>query len=275
MSALRLWECASCLAQLQRCSDQCRCANDDTDRYLVTPFGLIPAISNKSSYEDSDGQSSLEAWRSIPGLPGYQVSNFGRVRRLKPRAIGAGLFVPQCLRGGKRSYFCVSITLNGQRHNYGVHVLVLLAFISPRPTPRHHAAHCDGNPFHNSVANLKWKSPKENAADRVLHGTQLIGSRVPVSKLDEAQVSLILQLLLAGFKTQSIADKFGVYLTNVTRILRRQAWRHVECDEAAIEAEKIARRSHIYRTGLKELTGDHLRTMQLSAGLLESERASA
>ena len=57
-----------------------------------------------------------------------------------------------------------------------VHQLVLEAFVGPRPA-RHQAAHGDGNPLNNTLANLRWATPKENEADKRLHGTLPVGTK--------------------------------------------------------------------------------------------------
>jgi hypothetical protein len=62
-----------------------------------------------------------------------------------------------------------------------VHHLVLEAFVGPRPAG-HEAAHGDGDKTNNALANLRWATPKENAADRYRHGTVLFGTRHPLGR---------------------------------------------------------------------------------------------
>jgi hypothetical protein len=98
----------------------------------------------------------------------------------------------------------------------------------PKPTPEHEAAHSCGkghlgciNPRH-----LSWKTPKENAADKELHGTVSRGERQGVSKLKEKDVLFI--RAMAGKAPQSaLAAQFGVRQSTINKIVQRQRWRHI------------------------------------------------
>jgi len=59
----------------------------------------------------------------------------------------------------------------GKYRNYFVHLMVLSMFVGPRPTPLHQARHLDGDRYNNNLSNLEWGTPKENCADRTIHGT--------------------------------------------------------------------------------------------------------
>lgn len=65
-----------------------------------------------------------EQWRPVPGSPGYEVSDRGRVRSprvmLRQGPIGSG-------------HLAVQIPRNGKRRTVYVYALVLEAFIGPRP----------------------------------------------------------------------------------------------------------------------------------------------
>lgn len=116
---------------------------------------------------------STECWRAIPGYEGsYEVSTFGRVRSLDRvdhrgyRRTGRPIF-PSCSRG----YFRLGLSdAKGKRKSYGVHVLVLLAFVGPRPNG-YEGCHFDGDPSNNRLSNLRWDSRSENQKDRARHGT--------------------------------------------------------------------------------------------------------
>lgn len=95
----------------------------------------------------------------------------------------------------------------------------------PPPTPEHYAAHSCGNGHLACVTkrHLSWKTPKENQADRIIHGTHKRGERNHLSKLTEEQVREILSL--KGLETQaSIAKKFGVAFQHISKIHRGQTW---------------------------------------------------
>jgi len=106
-----------------------------------------------------------ESWRQIPGHPGYEVSDHGRVRsvdRYVETKNGQRRFYRgQMLRPGKSSngYFTVAL---GAGNSRCVHELVLLAFVGPCPAGNL-AYHEDDDPTHNRLSNLRWGTPSENS----------------------------------------------------------------------------------------------------------------
>lgn len=93
-------------------------------------------------------------------------------------------------------------------------------------------AHNDGSRTNNHYKNLRWATPKENQADRRVHGTHLAGSNVPTSKLTEAQVAAIAAdyqaqgIRYRGGKItmQNLADQYGVSLAQISRIVNGKQW---------------------------------------------------
>lgn len=98
----------------------------------------------------------------------------------------------------------------------------------PAPTPDHQAAHACGK-GHEACVNpthLSWKTPVENMADTLAHGTRIQGSKHRGAKLTEEAVRSI--RLLAGTMLQrEIAERFGVKLVCVNKVLNGITWRHV------------------------------------------------
>lgn len=115
---------------------------------------------------------SREVWRPVPGLSGvYEVSDRGRVRRLKP-AMGAKvgrILRPQIVSG--QGYYKYFLSVDGKVREFRAARLVALAFIGPPPTSKHEVAHWDGNRTNNRPTNLRWATRKENIADAFRHGT--------------------------------------------------------------------------------------------------------
>jgi hypothetical protein len=101
----------------------------------------------------------------------------------------------------------------------------------PAPSQDHHAAHRCGNGHLGCVnpGHLRWATPKENADDKFIHGTQVIGQRCNSAKLDDADAAEILRLKGSGIKQQELADKFGVHQTTISDIWsgRRRSWMEV------------------------------------------------
>jgi uncharacterized protein YjcR len=48
-----------------------------------------------------------------------------------------------------------------------------------------------------------------------------------MAKLTEQAVTEIRNLYKSGWSQQAIANKYGVYQTIISAVVRRQAWRHV------------------------------------------------
>jgi len=71
----------------------------------------------------------------------------------------------------RNGYLCFNLCKSGHRANGRIHVLVLLAFVGPRPEGQQ-ARHLNGNATDNRRVNLAWGTPKQNTADSIRHGTQ-------------------------------------------------------------------------------------------------------
>jgi hypothetical protein len=115
---------------------------------------------------DFDPESTPgENWRSVVGWEKfYWVSDIGRIRSLHQQ----GRFtIGMCVSGG---YRVMKLRDNGRAANGMVHVLVLEAFVGPRPTG-FHACHNNGNSSDNRLINLRWDTVSANQADKKTHGT--------------------------------------------------------------------------------------------------------
>ena len=89
----------------------------------------------------------MEVWKPIKDLPGYSVSNEGRVKK-----DSTGQIMVLSNNGG----YC-RITIS--KH---VHRLVADAFIDKPDDERCWVDHIDGNRSNNNVENLRWVTPAEN-----------------------------------------------------------------------------------------------------------------
>lgn len=124
--------------------------------------------------DDAQIDESTERWRQVVGYEGiYEVSNFGRVRSVA-RADARGHRLDGqmlTLRPHPRGYLQTTLTREGHCRTTKVHHLVLEAFVGPRPAGAE-CRHRNGKRDDNRAANLLWGTSKENAADRIEHGTQ-------------------------------------------------------------------------------------------------------
>lgn len=164
-------------------------------------------------------------WRTVPDYPAYEVSADGIVRRCPGVRCRAHRILAPFVR--PNGYAQVILYRDGQRQRFGVHQLVALAFLGPKPSPQHQVAHLDGQRLNNHLSNLAWLLPLENDAHKDLHGTRLRGSQIHCAKLTEAQVLLIRQALAVGIRQRALAQAYGVCESTVSLIARGKTWRHV------------------------------------------------
>ena len=105
-----------------------------------------------------------------------------------------------------------------------IHRLVCEAFHGEAPEGQPFARHRDGNAEHNHYLNLAWSDQPTNEADKVQHGTALIGIRHHQAKITEDDVRLIRSM--AGSSTE-VAPLFGISPSMVRRIRGRKNWTHL------------------------------------------------
>lgn len=162
-----------------------------------------------------------EAWRFIPGWPGYVVSDQGRVVSLRNKE-------PVVLKGspGKNGYPRVSLRNGGATKYRNVHSLVMEAFVGPRPEGKE-VRHLNGVSSDARLENLAYGTPVENMEDRVRHGTHVIGEKCGTAKLSPDKVHEIVRLLESGTPQSQIANRFGVGQMAVSNINTGKTWSHI------------------------------------------------
>lgn len=165
-----------------------------------------------------------EEWRIVVGDGDYEISSHGRVRRVTGGPGARAGHVLRCRTSAGSPYPTVS--LHGVK-TARVHVLVLEAFVGPRPTGQE-ARHLDGDHRNNRVENLVWGTSSQNKEDNRrlgrLRGGNQRGEDVGTARLTELDVLAI----RASPETQeALARRYGVNQTNISRIKRRVSWRHI------------------------------------------------
>ena len=177
------------------------------------------------------------AYAMVADFAGYRVGTDGSVwscweRRRKPTGYGGC-----CLRGKrwrrlrpwtkKRTGHKIATLYKDRRqHRRPVHVLVLEAFVGPRPAGLQ-ACHKDGNPVNNTPKNLYWGTTEDNGRDRARHGRMPSGERHPRAVLTAAAVGRIKRRLAAGEGTSALAREHGVTPQCVFAIKRGKTWAKV------------------------------------------------
>jgi hypothetical protein len=170
----------------------------------------------------------IEQWRPIIDFPRYEISDLGRVRRLVSATnTKAGKIL--ILTAIKDGYLSVNLCGEaGIRKRARLNRLVCEAFYGPAPTPKHHAAHRNGDIIDNRLENLYWATPRDNCADRDRHGTTARGERGSAARLSDSTVALIRLHIAKGEELSAIAPRFGVTRGTISKIKHGRTWRHVK-----------------------------------------------
>lgn len=170
-----------------------------------------------------------EVWKPVVGHPGYEVSDLGRVRSLDrwctQRGRGGKLFrfwkPGRVLSGRQRGYQQVEIS----GRTFGVHALVLEAFVGPRP-PGQVCRHLNGDRRDARLSNLAYGTHEENCADDERNGTRVRGRRHGLARLTDEQVREARSLWPSVSQPQ-LASRYGVTQGTIWRAINRRTWTHV------------------------------------------------
>lgn len=95
------------------------------------------------------------------------------------------------------------------------------------PTPEHETAHGCGRGGFGCMTkrHLRWATPKENAADRLIHGTDNRGTKNNMAKLTDDEVCQIRDILHAkAMKQIEIAAAYSVCKQTITNIKKKLRW---------------------------------------------------
>lgn len=118
---------------------------------------------------------SDEKWSWVPSYEGtYDVSTYGRVRTYFKSFGRAGRAVVDAPvdflmpRTNLQGYLSVSLRGNGQNLHAFIHVLVMAAFVGPKPVGCD-VLHRDGDPSNNELGNLHYGTRSENTLDAIRH----------------------------------------------------------------------------------------------------------
>lgn len=157
----------------------------------------------------------MESWKDVPGYEGrYQVSDHGNVRSLLHFEMRV---LKKCTVSG--GYDAVSLGRNNSR---AIHRLVAAAFLGAQDERL--VLHGDGNRKNNILANLRYGSHIDNAADAAAHGTQVRGERQHAAKLTADIVRFMRE---SGRGAYDLAKEFNVTPQCVSLVLKRKNWAHI------------------------------------------------
>jgi hypothetical protein len=166
-------------------------------------------------------------WKAIPGWEGfYEVSDKGEIRSVdrtitfsdgRVRSYKSKIRA-QCK--DQAGYMKVTLKGAGAEFRVHVHVLVTAAFIGPRPY-KWVVCHGDGDNTNNKLENLRYGTPKDNAADSLRHGTRARGETCGASKITEEKVR---EIRATRGTMDELADHFGMSRTAIWNIQNRKRW---------------------------------------------------
>lgn len=166
-----------------------------------------------------------EVWKDIEGFEGlYQVSNLGNVKRLKSKGCISDRLIAKSI--NKKGYIYRGLHNKGIYRKIKEHRLVAKAFID-NPENKQTVNHINGIKTDNRVENLEWCTHLENKQHAVNTGlTNTKGEKNCFSKLTEQEVIEIREI---GFSQTriSLARKYGVCSTTITKIIKKEMWKHI------------------------------------------------
>lgn len=159
-----------------------------------------------------------EEWRPVPGHPGYEASNLGRIKRLA--------YSLQCVHNGgrvatrnkperiisqtrhHRGYLICRIGLNATPE---VHRIIALAWLGEPDDKSLTVNHISGDKTDNRPQNLEWITRGENTKHAHVNGLiNNFGERNGVAKLTNEQVRTMRSLSESGIPNEQLAREFGV-----------------------------------------------------------------
>jgi hypothetical protein len=148
-------------------------------------------------------------------------------------AIRKGRILSQSIKkpsGYRQVTLCSS---SGKRVSALVHIVVAQAFLGLRPEG-FHVRHLDCDTSNNSVENLAYGSPKENAADTISCGRRPRGQGHHMSKLSDQAAKKILDGK-GTVSAKTIASIHGISIAHVYQIQRGKCWRHLHSKGARLK----------------------------------------
>jgi len=166
-----------------------------------------------------------EIWKPISDFPGYEVSNLGQVRsyhQTKPKKEIPHILSSKC----EGRYNRVTLCKNRICYSFTVHRLILESFIGKRASGQQ-CRHLDGNRINNKLSNLVWGTTKENAMDKIRHGTSNKGEKQNKHKLTDQEVLEIRELYAQEFPTKILAKQYNVQVNTICHVANGSIWKHV------------------------------------------------
>lgn len=159
-------------------------------------------------------------------VPGYAVRADGTVLYFDRRRRA---WTPLKPKTGPNGFRKVRVRRGDRIREMGVALIVLRAFVGPRPLGLGPLHFPDPDPGNNRVENLRWARIGASKVGRTLSGPPPSprGDGHPWAVLSEAAVPTVRDLYRAGVTYHEIAERFGVAAETIRNVLTGRSWRHV------------------------------------------------
>lgn len=188
-----------------------------------------------------------ELWKPVPDYDGYQVSNFGRVKRIykngKQRVLKPVL--------NRNGYLRICLSKGNEKKIFSIHRLVAQAFI-PNPLSKPQINHIDGNKLNNHVENLEWVTGSENQRHAVGTGLKKSGQDRPEAKLTNQQAQYIRENP-SKYNISQLAQMFSVKRTVIEFVQLGKTYKHAggsirqsKCPRLPDEVRKQIRAEYVF-----------------------------
>lgn len=223
---------------------------EDVEQYLESLVPKAGSYAPKESRVEFFGIDDVEIYCDKPNIEGMQMISINRANRLLRERIREEHWVPSPRSNsylissyGKVRHIRSANPVKSHRDLRGYHqicfhnktiklaTLVAEAFYGPKAAGMH-VAHLDGNKENNHAFNLAYVTPKENAAHKSLHGTNLVGERHHAAKLSADDVRYIRKYYKKRSKLRSniqeFVDKFGLSHSQIRNIASGKGWKHIK-----------------------------------------------
>ena len=113
----------------------------------------------------------MSEFRPVPGCSQYDLSDEGVLRSYVRSRRSGKPRVLKCTPNLGGYPWIELLADDGSRISRGLHSLVLLTFVGPRPPDLDCIRHLDGDRLNNRLSNLRYGTWGENAQDSLRHGT--------------------------------------------------------------------------------------------------------
>lgn len=158
----------------------------------------------------------------IPNFEEYACSIDGEIIKVKTGKTLSKFLV------GIPAYYSVNFTIGGKSKQQRLHRLIAMAWIpNDDPVNKIQVNHKDGDKFNNSIENLEWVTPSQNQQHAIVSGLKGKGEELYNSLLLDDQVHEICKLLVEGWTTKELSEKYSVPRGIILQLRSGDAYVHI------------------------------------------------